>query len=357
MNYPDEDYVRFYTRDTITWLALEYEGQAILSLMLHGRFNRSGIFDCGGHDPSHAVTLATRCPQDVAKVGLKRLLDTGTWVLNNGKIIWPQYVLAQTCKRSDRSRKRESRENLANEAMGNPSHAVTRGHTRSHAVTPKPKPKQKPKPKPKPKGRESPPPETESAPEAVPTLTLDRSAAPPPLPLTLQAKAALWLRDKTRATLEAPSPESWPEVLELDNRLADLFGHTRRIKITSIKDPRVSKPLELWAAGIEQQDLLDALEGAASEDWVRKKPGLQTATWLFEDAERVQEFARKKPASEPKTAMRPSPRKRDPDEDFLDAQAKERNAAARANATPEELARAEGTAQAVTRMAGNLFKP
>lgn len=298
MNYPDEDYVRFYTRDTITWLALEYEGQVIMSLMLHGRFNRSGIFDCGGHDPSHAVTLATRCPPEVAKVGLERLLKTKTWVLHNGQLIWPQYVMAQHCKRTDRARKRESRENLAMEAAGSQSHAVTRGHTASQPVTPKPKPKPKQKPKQKGGEQEQPPTvsqPTVSAPEA-PTK-IDRSAPPEDRPLSLQEKSALWLKNPDKASYVAPRPQEWPEVVQLDDRIAKRFGHTRRIKIANHKDPRIEKPMLLWAAGVEQRDLLDAIDGAAEEKYVRDRPGQQTATWIFEHAERVQELARKAPSS------------------------------------------------------------
>lgn len=356
MNYPDEDYVRFYTRDTITWLALEYEGQVVMSLMLHGRFNRSGIFDCGGHEPSHAVTLATRCPPDVAKVGLERLLKTKTWVLNNGQIIWPQYVFAQTCKRTDRARKRESRENLALEAAGQPSHAVTRGHTRSQPVTPKPK--QKPRPKPKQKGGESPPslvvvPEPSTDPE------VDRSAPPEPPPLSLQEKSALWHRDPNRAAYDAPRPQEWPEVIELSDKMALVFGHTRRLPITHHEDPRVSKPMALWRAGITQQDLLDAIDGAAMQDGIRKKPGLQTAQWLFHNAERVQEFvqefARNK-SPEPKTVVRPKAQKHDPDEEILAARKRAQNLQSLQNATPEEIKNAESQANAIKNLSRGLMR-
>lgn len=139
MNYEDEDYVRFYTRDTVSWMALGWEGQAVLSLMLHGKFDRAGVFDCDGHTASHAVTLVTRLPEEVAAAGLKRLLDSKTWVHRDGKIIWPKFIEAQTCRRSDRVRQRESRENRKKEALGQPVTAGDIGHTESHAsqsVTP-----------------------------------------------------------------------------------------------------------------------------------------------------------------------------------------------------------------------------
>lgn len=350
MNYPDEDYVRFYTRDTITWLALEYEGQAVMSLMLHGRFNRSGVFDCGGHEPSHAVTLATRCPPEVARVGLERLIATKTWVINEGQIIWPKYVHAQHCRRSDRARKRESRENNASEAMGQKSPPVTSRHPASPLVTPKPKPKQKPKPKPKPKGGERPPPRAPAGPDEI-----DRSAPPPAPQLTLQEKSALWLRDADKGTYVAPSPATWPEVVELDNRIAERFGHKRRIRITGHRDPRVEKPMKLWAAGIDQQDLLDAIDGAAQEKYVRDHPGQQTATWIFENAERVQELMRKAP-SKPTAPVRPAARKPDPDEEILAARKRAQNLHALENATPEQIKKAEEQALAIKNLSRSLMR-
>jgi hypothetical protein len=143
MNYEDEDYVRYYTRDTVSWMALGWEGQTVLALMLHGKFDRSGVFDCDGHTPSHAVTLVTRIPEEVVAVGLKRLLDSKTWVHREGKLVWPKFVAAQNCRRSDKARQRESREKRRSDAMGEgvtpgdvPSQPVTSGHTPSQPVTP-----------------------------------------------------------------------------------------------------------------------------------------------------------------------------------------------------------------------------
>lgn len=296
MNYADEDYVRYYTRDTVTWLALEFEGQAVMVLMLHGRFNRSGIFDCGGHDPSHAVTLATRCPPDIAAKGLKRLLATGTWILRNGNIIWPNFILAQTCKRSDRSRKQESRENLAMAALGDQSHLVTRGHTPSQPVTPKPKPLPKPKPKPRGEIRNSP--TREQAPSAptpstspAPEPTVAAPARPVVTPtLPLQERAALWLRDTVRASLEAPDPGSWPETLELQQRVLDRFQLDDTVALKGHTDQRVLVPLKRWAEGITQDQLLQAIDGAATDPYVRAQRGRMTVQFILREASSVSEF-------------------------------------------------------------------
>lgn len=143
MNFEDEDYVRYYTRETVSWLAMEWEGQAVLALMLHGKFDRSGVFDCDGHLPSQAVTLVTKLPLAVTEVGLERLLKLGTWVFRDGKLVWPNYVRGQNCRRSDRRRKQESRHNRLDLALGNAvtaddqmSPRVTSGHLASPSVTP-----------------------------------------------------------------------------------------------------------------------------------------------------------------------------------------------------------------------------
>lgn len=372
MNYPDEDYVRFYTRDTITWLALEYEGQAILSLMLHGRFNRSGIFDCGGHEPSHAVTLATRCPPEVAKVGLERLLKTKTWVFNNGQIIWPQYVFAQTCKRTDRARKRESRENLALEAAGQASHAVTRGHTRSQPVTPKQKPKQKPKPKPKQKRGESDPPQDDPAgqettlPPANPVATDEAPSSPVVTPpLSLQQRAWLWVNDPTTAQFNAqPHPSHWPEVHELNALVRERWGIKGGIPISrqpsrtlGLSDPRVEVPVKRLADGISQQDLLSAIDGSVHDRYLKDNPGQRSVRWILGNAERVQDLMSNIRKADPVTAVRPVRRKPDPAEEALAAQKREHRERARSQASPEELARAEDNAKAITQLASGLFKP
>lgn len=143
MNYPDEDYVRYYTRETVSWRALGWEGQVVLALMLHGRFDRSGVFDCDGHQPSHAVTLVTGVPADVAEVGLARLLEAKTWMLVDGRIVWPKFVEAQSCRRTDRARQEESRRNRRDSALtplgdigDEQSQSVTRLVSASPLVTP-----------------------------------------------------------------------------------------------------------------------------------------------------------------------------------------------------------------------------
>jgi hypothetical protein len=140
VNYEDEPYVRLYTTDTATWELLGWEGQTVLMHMLRGKFDRAGIFSCGRHEPSRAVTAVTRLPAELVEAGLAALLREEVWVVNNGQLVWPNYHHAQTCPRSDRLRQAESRKNRAKEALavitGQPSpmsRNVTDSHERSQA--------------------------------------------------------------------------------------------------------------------------------------------------------------------------------------------------------------------------------
>ena len=90
----------------------------MLSLMLHGKFDRAGVFDCDGHEPAEAISIVTRIPLEVVATGLPRIFRTGTWVHRDGKIVWPKYVHGQNCKRSDRLRQAESRDRRRMEALG-----------------------------------------------------------------------------------------------------------------------------------------------------------------------------------------------------------------------------------------------
>lgn len=171
MHYPDESYVRLYTRKTLTNRMLRWEGRMVLQAMLGGEeFDRAGVFEYVG-DPAECIATVTEIPLELVRVGLDRLLVTKTWTLTESAVVWPAYVEAQTCAKSDRSRQSESRKwRAATAARGGkrrgavddeatrteptlvsrpeppalpepppchaPSHPVTPSHAPSHDVTP-----------------------------------------------------------------------------------------------------------------------------------------------------------------------------------------------------------------------------
>lgn len=129
MHYPDESYVRVYTRKTLTNRQLKWDGRAVMHAMIGGEeFDRAGVFPFSG-DPAECIATVTELPLKIVRSGLARLLETKTWILTADAVVWPAYVEAQTCPKSDKGRQRESRAWRA-------AKAVTPRHAPSHAVTP-----------------------------------------------------------------------------------------------------------------------------------------------------------------------------------------------------------------------------
>jgi hypothetical protein len=117
VNFSDEEYVRLYIADTTTWRMLGWRGQTVLMHLLR-RFDKSGIFDMRKHDPISAIAAATGLPDEVVEPGLRAILLEEVWVIqDNGHLYWPAYVEAQTCRRSDRLRKRDERVRKANSML------------------------------------------------------------------------------------------------------------------------------------------------------------------------------------------------------------------------------------------------
>jgi hypothetical protein len=134
VNFADEEYVRLYTADTVTWEMLGWQGNALLPLALR-KFDRSGVFEFGHHGAVRALRAATKLPEEIVQVGLKALLDEQIWVMEEDRIFWPKYIEAQTCKRSDRLRQRMARSRRSTEQdvtdtpeRDNSSRCVTDSH-------------------------------------------------------------------------------------------------------------------------------------------------------------------------------------------------------------------------------------
>jgi hypothetical protein len=138
VNFSDEEYVRLYTSDTVTWKCLGWQGQALLSLALR-KFDRAGVLEFGRHGPEKALMVATGVPLEVVAAGLSALLSEQVWVIDGDRIFWPKYIDAQTCTRSQRVRQRASRARRQGQSeppeCDNASQNVTTGHENAPAVT------------------------------------------------------------------------------------------------------------------------------------------------------------------------------------------------------------------------------
>lgn len=112
-NWEDERYVRLYTRDTVTWKLLPWQGKALLPLLLR-KVDRAGVanlIDASTEGAVDSVAALTDMPHEFVEPGLAALLRRGIAVIHpDGRLVFPKYIEAQEAKQSDAARKRASRE-------------------------------------------------------------------------------------------------------------------------------------------------------------------------------------------------------------------------------------------------------
>lgn len=169
MDWPNEEYVRLYTRETADDLELSWGAISLWRAMLT-KFDRAGLIPA--RNGWKSIAALTRFPVEVAiQVGPELVADGRVCAVDGG-FFAPNFTEAQTASKSDKVRQRESRDRRRSEAGSQvvestlPSHEVsqpvTSGHAESHdvtkchsplAVTPKAKAAAEPKPKPTPPGK------------------------------------------------------------------------------------------------------------------------------------------------------------------------------------------------------------
>lgn len=143
MRWPDETYVKLYTRDTPTWKALTWEGRALLPLLMR-KLDKAGLLECGQLGRA-AVGLMVEMPEAVVIAGLGSLERLGVVVWHGNTLEMPKFEDAQEARASDLQRKREQRARAKDAAKAeaiaqlreNSPVDVTRGHAVSHEVTPR----------------------------------------------------------------------------------------------------------------------------------------------------------------------------------------------------------------------------
>lgn len=109
MDYPNERYIRFYSRDTVTFSTWPWEAQALLGPLMR-KLDRAGVLDTGEHDPIDAVwSLYPRWPREMIEIGLGAMLRAGTVIHEGDRILMPRFMEAQEASQTDAQRQRESR--------------------------------------------------------------------------------------------------------------------------------------------------------------------------------------------------------------------------------------------------------
>jgi hypothetical protein len=145
MRWEDERFVKVYTRETLTTLRLEWQGRAVLA-ELFKKVDRAGLLEIGHEDPVAALASLFRMPEEVVRVGWDRLTSGKDPVVTirdgmSRAIFIPNFLPAQEANQSNTARKQKSRELARARHLVTDcdieSQGVTKGHTRSHAVTPR----------------------------------------------------------------------------------------------------------------------------------------------------------------------------------------------------------------------------
>lgn len=107
LRWDDERYVRLYTRDTVTWKRLTWQGRAMLPLILR-KLDRAGIADLG-EDAVDGLAALTDIPREVCMAGLASLLDLKVFCVHGTTLVAPKFIEAQEAPKSDRIRQQEKR--------------------------------------------------------------------------------------------------------------------------------------------------------------------------------------------------------------------------------------------------------
>jgi hypothetical protein len=115
VDWSNERYVRIYTRDTKTWKLLGWEGQAVLCLLAR-RFDRSGLLDDVRSGEDVALMIGGGFPEEIASIGLDKILKHDVMVLTAGGLLWPNFMEAQESSKSNTQRQREFRDKRRAEA-------------------------------------------------------------------------------------------------------------------------------------------------------------------------------------------------------------------------------------------------
>jgi len=111
MDWPNERYVRVYTRDTTTWKLMDWRGRTVLSLLFR-KVDRAGVLDVG-HDGVLGLAAVLELPIDIVEAGIAQLTTarggTPTVVDTGTAYVLPNFLEAQEAPQADAQRKRESR--------------------------------------------------------------------------------------------------------------------------------------------------------------------------------------------------------------------------------------------------------
>ncbi len=109
MDWASERYIRVYTRDTLTWKRLRFEGQTVF-MHVARKLDRSGRLPLDGMGAPEAVSILTDVPTEIAEVGIARLFDLDVFILEGDALVAPNWAEAQEAKAGAAERQRRYRD-------------------------------------------------------------------------------------------------------------------------------------------------------------------------------------------------------------------------------------------------------
>lgn len=155
LRWEDEAWIKLYTRDTVDWLSLSFEAQALWVLLLR-KCDGAGIIHLGRRAKRGIAAAIGHVDRwETIEPAIDELLEDGCLVIEWERAIAVNFVEAQQARTSDKARKAAQRQRDHAKALssGQPesqpvagchaeshdvtqeSHAVTPGHAASHDVT------------------------------------------------------------------------------------------------------------------------------------------------------------------------------------------------------------------------------
>lgn len=127
MDWSDERYVRLYTRDTVTWKLIKWQGRHVLTELFR-KVDRAGVLDFGDEGIEEAISALIDTPLEVVSIGLEKILEREVAVLQGNSLVLPNFLEAQEATQSDKHRQRESRAKRRDLAR----HGVTKRDSQSN---------------------------------------------------------------------------------------------------------------------------------------------------------------------------------------------------------------------------------
>lgn len=107
MHFEDERFVKIYTRDTVTWKLLGWEGRCVLVMLLR-KVDRAGCLDVPP-EGMEGLCLLLDLPEDITDRGLSACLRRGCVVHTGTVLTIPRFSAGQESRQSDKLRQQESR--------------------------------------------------------------------------------------------------------------------------------------------------------------------------------------------------------------------------------------------------------